>query len=116
MFHQEGHLAREVAAADTVHIPQVGLVHADEQVVFLVILIGELPGCMTLAGDPMLRQLAAYGRVDRVPDLLPAGGCRFDMELRFQAGLLHQVLHYELGHRAAANIAMTHKKQLFHAD
>ena len=109
MFHQEGHLAGEVAAADTVHIPQVGLVHADEQVVFFVILIGELPGRMVLAGDPMLRQLPPCGRIDRIANLLPAGCRRLDMELGFQAGLLHQVLHYELGHRAAADIAVANK-------
>ena len=31
VVHQEGHLAGIVAAADAVHIPEVGLVHADQE-------------------------------------------------------------------------------------
>ena len=53
----------------------------DQQVVLVVILIGELPRRVAIAGDPVLRQLAPYRRIDRVADLLPAGGRRFDMEL-----------------------------------
>ena len=116
MIHQEGHLVGEIAAADVVHTSQIGLIHTDEQVVLLVILIGELPGRMTLAGDSMLRQLLPSRGINRAANLLSAGSRGFDVELRFLASLLHQVLHYELGHRAATNIAMTHKKQLFHAD
>ena len=81
IVHQEVQLAGEVAAADAVHIPEVGSVHANQQVVFLVVGIGKLPCYVTVAGDPMLRQLAPRRRIDRVADLLPAGGRRFDMEL-----------------------------------
>ena len=62
----------------------------------------------------MLRQLAPRRRIDRVADLLPAGGRRFDMKLRCQSRFLHQVLHHELGHGAAADISMTHKEYLLH--
>ena len=81
MVHQEGHLACKIAAADAVHIPQVRVVHADQKIVFFVVGIGELPRRMAVAGDPMLRQLAPRRGIDRVADLLPAGGRRFDMEL-----------------------------------
>ena len=74
VVHQEVQLAGKVAAADAVHIPQVRAVHANQQVVLVVILIGELPRHMAVAGDPMLRQLALRRRIDRVADLLPAGG------------------------------------------
>ena len=81
VVHQEGHLAGKVAAADAVHIPQVGTVHADQQVVFVVVLISELPCCVIAAGNPMLCQLAPRRGIDRVADLLPTGGRRFDMKL-----------------------------------
>ena len=81
MVHQEGHLADIVAAADAVHIPQVRAVHADQQVVLVVILIGELPRRVAVAGDPVRCQLAPRRRINRVADLLPAGSRRFDMEL-----------------------------------
>lgn len=71
MIHQEGHLFGIVAAADTVHIPEVGLVHADQEIVFVVIPICQLPCGMAFAGDPMLGQLTPCRRIDRVADLLP---------------------------------------------
>ena len=81
VVHQEVQLAGEIAAADTVHIPEIGSVHADQEIVFFVVGIGELPRRMAVTGDPMLRQLAPRRRIDRIADLLPAGGRRFDMEL-----------------------------------
>ena len=73
VVHQEAQLAGKVAAADAVHIPQVGSVHPYQEIAFLVIGIGELPRCVTVAGDPMLRQLAPRRRIDWVADLLPSG-------------------------------------------
>lgn len=73
VIHQEGHLADIVAAADTVHIPEVGLVHADQEIVFVVIPICQLPCGMAFAGDPVLSQLALCRRIDWVADLLPTG-------------------------------------------
>ena len=81
VVHQEVQFAVRVAAADAVHIPQVRAVHADQQVVLVVILIGELPRRVAVAGDPMLRQLAPRRGIDRIADLLPAGCCRLDIEL-----------------------------------
>ena len=68
-------------ATDTVHIPEVGSVHANQKIVLLVIGIGELPCCVTVAGDPMFCQLATRWRINWVADLLPAGCRRFDMKL-----------------------------------
>ena len=81
IVHQEVQLASKIAAADTVHIPQVVAVHADQEIVFFVVGIGELPRGVTAAGDSMLCQLAPRRWIDWVADLLPAGGRRFDMEL-----------------------------------
>ena len=114
IIHQEMDFVGKVAAADPVHIPQIGFVHPDQLVVFLVVAVDELPGCVAAAGDPMLGQLAACRRIDWVPDLLPAGSRRCDLELRFQPSFFHQVLHNELGHWAPANIPVTHEEDLFH--
>ena len=75
MIHQEGHLFGIVATADAVHIPEVSLIHADQEIVFVVVLIGELPRRMAVAGDSMLGQFAPCRRIDWVADLLPAGSC-----------------------------------------
>ena len=74
VVHQEVQLAVRVAAADAVHIPQVCAVHADQQIVVLVVGIGELPRRVAVAGDPMLRQLAPRRGIDRIANLLSAGG------------------------------------------
>ena len=71
VVHQEVQLAREIAAADAVHIPQVCAVHANQEIVFVVILIGELPCYVTVAGDPMFCQLATRWRINWVADLTP---------------------------------------------
>ena len=91
VFHQQVHLVVEVAAADAVHAAEVCPVHPNEQVVFLVVAVAELPGGMAAAGDTVFRQLPPGRRVDRVADLLPAGGRRGNLKLVLQARLLHQV-------------------------
>ena len=58
IVHQQVHFAAEVAAADAVHIPQVGPVHPDQEAVLVVIGAGELPRRFFGAVDAMLRQLA----------------------------------------------------------
>ena len=81
VVHQEVQFASKIAAADAVHIPKVRLVHANQEIVFLVIGIGKLPRRMTVAGYPVFRQLTPCRRIDRVADLLPAGCRRLYLEL-----------------------------------
>ena len=81
MIQQKGQLAVGVAAADAAHVPQVGAIHAHEEVVGGVVLLCELAGGVAGAGDAVLGQLAPRRRLDWVADLLPAGGRRFDMKL-----------------------------------
>ena len=73
VIQQQVYPAIRVTAADTVHIPQVGAVHADQQVKFLVISFGKLPRRVTAAGDPVFDQLAPRRRIDGVAELLAAG-------------------------------------------
>ena len=114
VVHQEGHLPGIIAAANAIHILEVGAVHANQQIIFVVVLIGELPRSMTVAGDAMLHQLAACGQIDRIADLLPTGGSRRDLKFFLQARFLHQVLHHELGHRASADIAVANEQYFYH--
>lgn len=78
-----------VTAADALHIPEVGFVHADEQVEFPVVAFGELPRSVAAAGDSMLRQLAPRRRVDGIAELLAAGCGRLYMELCCQTGFFY---------------------------
>ena len=113
--HQQVHLVGKIAAADPVHTPQVGLIHANQKVVLLVIAVQKLPGSFAGTVDAMLGQLAASRRIHRIADLLGACRCRFDLKALLQTGFLHQVLHNELGHRASANVAVAEEKYPDHA-
>lgn len=73
--HQQMHLVGKIAAADALHTPQVGMIHANQKVVFLVVAVQQLTGPLAGAIDAMLGQLAASRRIHRIADLLGAGGC-----------------------------------------
>lgn len=103
-------LVGKIAAADAMHIPQVGPVHPNQEVVLVVVAVGELPRRFPGAVDPVLGQLPAGWWIDRVADLLGAGGGGLDVELGFQPGLLHQILHYKFGHWASAYVCVANKK------
>ena len=81
VVQQQMYLAIWVTTADAVHIPEVCLIHADEQVEFLVIAFGKLPRRVAAAGNPVLCQLAPCRRIGGVAYLLAAGGGRLYMEL-----------------------------------
>ena len=78
---QEVDFPLRVAAADAPDVPQILLIHADQEVECVVVPLRELACGVALTGDPMLGQLAPRGRIDGIADLLPAGSGRFDMEL-----------------------------------
>ena len=55
--------------------PQVGMIHTNQKVVFLVVAVQQLTGSLAGAIDSMLGQFAASRRIYRIADLLGAGGC-----------------------------------------
>lgn len=114
-IHQKMHLAGRIAAADALHISQVGMIHANQEVVFFVVAFQQLAGSLAGAVDAMLGQLAASRRIHRIANLLGAGRCRFDLKSLLQPGFLHQILHNELGHRTSANVAVAEEKYPDHA-
>lgn len=114
-IHQQMHLVGKIAAANAVHILQVGMFHANQEVVLFVVAVPQLASRFARAVDAMLGQLAAGRRVYWIADLLGAGGCRLDLKALLQTGLLHQILHHKLGHRASANVAVSDEKYLDHA-
>ena len=73
-LQEQMELPIRVAAADAAHVPHIGLVHPNEEVILSVVGGGELPGGLPRAADTMLRQLPAGRGIDRIADLLGAGG------------------------------------------
>ena len=68
-------LALRVAKADAVHIFEVLPIHADDQVVLLVIGIAQPARGLAFAADAVLGELFPCRRIDRIADLL-GGRCR----------------------------------------
>ena len=99
-----------ITAEEALHIPQVGAVHADEQVIPAIIGPGQLPGRLAGAGNAVLGQNPPRRRIDRVPQLLSAGSGGRNLKRSLQSGFCYQILHHKLGHRASANIAVANKK------
>lgn len=66
------HLPRRITAADTLHVFEVRALHADEQIVLLVVLRRELARSVSLAGNAVLGELAPRGRIDGIADLIAA--------------------------------------------
>ena len=69
---QTRHFAVRVAAANAAHSRNVGAIHADQQIVFFVILRGHLPCRVLLASDAVCSQNPARRRIDRIAKFLPA--------------------------------------------
>ena len=107
--------ARRVAAADAGHIADVGAVHPDEQIVFVVVRPRHLPRRVRPAGHAVRCQFPPRGRIDRVADLLGAGGGGCDFKFIRKPGFGHKVFHYKFRHGAAANVAVAQKNYLCHS-
>ena len=112
--HQKRNLSVRVTAADALHVPEILLIHPDQEIIFFIICPCHLPRGMTGTGNAMLGQLPPGRRVDGVSKLLPAGRRRFDVKLRRQSRILHQLLHNELRHRTAADVAVADEKYFYH--
>lgn len=107
-------LARRVAAADAGHIADVGAVHPDEQVVFVVVRPRHLPRRVRPAEHAVRRQLPPRGWVDRVAEFLGACRRRVNDEPLPCPGFSGHILHHKLRHRTAADVAVANEKYFYH--
>ena len=106
VVEQAVNLARRVAAADAGHIADIGAVHPDEQVIFVIVRPRHLPRRVRPADHAVRRQLPPRRWVDRVAELL--GACRRGVndEPLPRPGLGDHILHHKLRHRTAADVSM----------
>ena len=109
------HLAAGVAAEYTADIPHIPVVHRDKQVVFIVIGCIKLHGALAPAGDTVLMQLLACGRVYGVADLLGAGRSRGYVKLVRETRVSDEFFHYKFRHRRTAYVAVAYKHNLYHS-
>ena len=76
------HLSRRIAAENTEHIADVGAVHADEQIVFVIVALFQLHRALAATRQPMSFKFGFRRRIDRianaVTNLFRACGGRSD--------------------------------------
>ena len=110
VLEQQVKLALGVTAEGARHIAHVRVVHADEEIVIIVILRSYAPCGLALAADAVFGELAPCGRIDGVAELLAArrGGGNVELCREPRAGA--HIAQHKLGHRAAAYIAVAHEK------
>lgn len=87
------------------HIAHIRVVHADEQIIIVIIRACEAAGRLAGAADAQLGKLAPRAGMDRVAQLLRTGGRRRNPDTA-ESALLYGVLHDKLGHGASADVAV----------
>ena len=73
IVHQQVDLPFRISAADAVHVPEIHTVHADQQIILIIIILRQTASRLSCAADSVLRQFAAGRRIDRIAQFLAAG-------------------------------------------
>ena len=114
IIQEAADLPFRVSPGDAGHVPHVGAVGRQKQVVLVIVGLGHLNGPVAGEGDPLRLQLPHSRRIDGVADLLPAGGGRVNIELCGNPSLFHHIFHNTLRHRGTTDIPMANKKHFYH--
>lgn len=103
-----------VGTDDTQDIADVGVIHADDVIVGVIIGFFHLYGAVAGAGNVVFPEYGHGSMVNRVSDLLGAGGRGGDVETGGAAAGGDHVFQGELGHGGTADAAVANKKYLNH--
>lgn len=87
VFHDEVEFGVGVAAEELQHVLHVVGIHADDEVVGVVVVGGEQACLMARASDAVFGEFLACHGVDGVAEFVIVGGCRGDEEVVFGTGL-----------------------------
>ena len=95
----------------------IGFVHTDKKIKFVIVLSGHLAGPLTvIEWDAVLGQTPFCRWIDGVTYLLGRDSGRLDVEHILQTINFYQCLKDKLRHRRAAYITVTNEKYLLHID
>ena len=110
MLHQQRHLAVGVVPDETSHVPDVLTIHGHYVVVMTVIVARHTSGTSPVVYHAVHVEDLLGPFMDVVAQLLRARGTRCYLEGVLQTPLSDHILHYELGHRTAADVAVTYEQ------
>ena len=112
---QQAHaLAIGVNAENTAQMVVVLIVHEHNQVPVVVFPAAHLARAMAQHRHADLLQLAHRSLMRRVPDLVVRSSGRVNSEIVRASRAVHQILHNELRHRGATDVAVANKKDAGH--
>ena len=104
------YLPLRVSGVKAVEVPSVLLVHADDEVKARVVIAAHLARTVGSAVDPVRGEHTPRRRVNAVAQLLRARRGGGDLKLVLQPRAVHEVFHYILRRRTAADVAMADEK------
>ena len=108
--HHQMYLLLWVFGNIAAYQPQIAAVHTNYPVEARIVLRPHRPGAFgRVPGHSVLAEATLCRRVDGIAVLLIRYGCGFNVILVFHAPGFYQGLHYELRHRAAADVAVADK-------
>lgn len=114
-IQKPAYLALRIAISDDpVDIADIPRIHADQIVKLLVLLPSHLAGAVVSTWDADLAQLSLGARMNRIADLLSAGGSGINVKPVRKSRLGHQVFHNVFRHCTTTNIAMANEKYFYH--
>ena len=104
-----------IASTDAIHIADVPIVHAYQQIETMIVVSCHLSGRFALARNTVFGQFPFGWGIYLVAYFLCRSCRRLDIKLILKSCLCYQILHHKFCHRTSADITMTDKKYLFHA-
>lgn len=109
VIQQEADLAIGISAGNMLNVSDVGVIHADDEIIMRIILLSQLPCPMTHARYAVLFEHPSRGRIHGISDLLSACRGGRDLKAVAKSPSTYKVLHNIFGHGTAADIAMADK-------
>lgn len=104
-----------LTADDVSEKADITLVHTDEEIVAIIVSASDTTGMVIFEGNTMCLEGALGRGVDGITNHIVRDGGGVDDELVFTALAAHELLHDELSHGAAADVAVTEKKNGGHS-
>ena len=114
VVEQERQLPLRVAAAQSAYVAEVRAVHADYEVVLVILRASHAVRRVPGAAYAVLGQLPARRRIDRAANLVRMRRRGADKKLLRPPGPLNHILKHKLRHRRPANIAVADEQNFCH--
>jgi len=115
---QKMKLVIEIRADNSFSISHIGIIHAQQIIIPVIIILSKLNGTFSIAGNTMFSKLSLSGRIDGIADAAPyfltacsAGGY---FKLICDTFFPDHIFQNKLSHRTSADIAVADEHYFYH--